>query len=132
MTPVPNAPRRPPTSGPSFPVIGDLAPNFASLTDSVLYDETWNDPLLTHRERSLITVASLLSLYRKDQLEYHLRRALENGLTAEELVAAITHLAFYAGWPAAMTALHHLQTVLAATKHIADGGSLEHVAQEGS
>jgi alkylhydroperoxidase/carboxymuconolactone decarboxylase family protein YurZ len=61
--------------------------------------------LLSPRDRSLVTITSLISLYRVNELPFHLKRALENGVTRDEVIGAITHLAFYAGWPPAMTAL---------------------------
>lgn len=92
--------------------VGDLAPDFAKMTDELLYGAIWNDTNLSLRDRSLITVASLMSLYRLEQIDSHLSRALSNGVTKEELVAAIHHLAFYAGWPAAFTTMTHLRTLL--------------------
>lgn len=64
----------------------------------------WSDPALSPRERSIATVAALVALYRPDELPAHLRRALDNGVTRPELSALITHLAFYAGFPAAISA----------------------------
>jgi 4-carboxymuconolactone decarboxylase len=93
-------------------LMGDLAPKLAQLTDEVVFDDVWARPELSPRDRSLITVAALVSLYRPEQLEAHLRRALDNGLTAEELTEVITHLAFYAGWPCAVTAVNRLRSVL--------------------
>jgi 4-carboxymuconolactone decarboxylase len=90
-----------------------LSPKLAELTTEVLFGDVWERPGLSKRDRSLITVASLVSLYRTEQLGFHLNRAMENGLSREELVEAITHLAFYAGWPNAVTALGRLETVLA-------------------
>jgi 4-carboxymuconolactone decarboxylase len=84
---------------------GDIAPHLAELTDTVLFGEVWADTTLSARDRSLVTITSLISLYRINELPFHLSRALENGVTREEIIAAITHLAFYAGWPPAMTAL---------------------------
>jgi 4-carboxymuconolactone decarboxylase len=84
--------------------IGDIAPKLAALTDDVLFDDIWNRPELSARDRSLITVTALITGGHSDQLSYHLRRALDNGVTPTELLEAITHLAFYAGWPNAMTA----------------------------
>jgi 4-carboxymuconolactone decarboxylase len=83
--------------------IGDIAPKLAALTDDVLFDDVWNRPELSARDRSLITVTALIAGGHPEQL-YHLGRALENGVTRTELVEAITHLAFYSGWPAAMSA----------------------------
>lgn len=83
---------------------GDVAPHLAEITDKVLFGDVWANPALSPRDRSLVTVASLVSLYRTNELPFHVKRALENGVTWDEIVAAITHLAFYAGWPPAMTA----------------------------
>jgi 4-carboxymuconolactone decarboxylase len=82
-----------------------LAPKFMELSTEVLFGDIWERPGLSKRERSLITVAALVSLYRENELPFHLKRAIENGLSKEEVVEAITHLAFYAGWPCAATAL---------------------------
>ena len=90
---------------PAQQLIGDFAPKLAQLTDDVLFADVWERPGLSKRDRSLVTVAALVSLYRPEQLRPHLRRAVDNGLTQDELVEAITHLAFYAGWPSAMSAM---------------------------
>ncbi|HEY4140705.1 MAG TPA: carboxymuconolactone decarboxylase family protein [Pseudolabrys sp.] len=92
---------------------GSFAPKIADLTDDVLYGDVWERPQLSKRDRSLITVSALIAMYRPDQLRSHLDRALNNGLTQEELIEAITHLAFYAGWPSAMTALDIAKEVFA-------------------
>jgi 4-carboxymuconolactone decarboxylase len=94
-------------------LIGDVAPKLVQLTDDVLFGDVWERPGLSPRDRSLVTVATLTALYRTGQLPYHLRLALANGVTADELVEAITHLAFYAGWPKAMSATTALKEVLA-------------------
>jgi 4-carboxymuconolactone decarboxylase len=83
----------------------DVAPALADITENVLFGEVWTRPGLSSRDRSLITVAALISLYRVNELPFHLKRALENGVTREELSEVITHLAFYAGWPPASTAI---------------------------
>ncbi|MCX4650203.1 MULTISPECIES: carboxymuconolactone decarboxylase family protein [unclassified Streptomyces] len=85
--------------------IGGFAPKLAELTDDVLFKDVWNRTELAARDRSLITVAVLIAGGDADQLRFHLGRAKENGLTETELIEAITHLAFYAGWPKAMTAI---------------------------
>jgi len=82
-----------------------FAPKLVELTDRVLFDDVWERPELSKRDRSLITVSALVALNRPDQLRHHLQRAVENGVTQEELKEAITHLAFYSGWPCAMTAM---------------------------
>jgi 4-carboxymuconolactone decarboxylase len=84
---------------------GDIAPALAEITDRVLFGEIWERPGLSPRDRSLVTITSLISLYRTNELPFHLERALDNGVTRDEIIEAITHLAFYAGWPPAMTAL---------------------------
>ncbi|HWF76232.1 MAG TPA: carboxymuconolactone decarboxylase family protein, partial [Caulobacteraceae bacterium] len=71
----------------------------------VLFGDVWERPGLSKRDRSLITVATLVALYRTNELPFHLRRAQENGVSRDELVELITHLAFYAGWPCAATAV---------------------------
>src|SRR3954465_7626144 len=83
----------------------DIAPALADYTDNVLFGELWKRPQLSKCDRSLVTVACLVSLYRTNEMPFHIKRALENGVTREELVEAITHLAFYAGWPTAATAV---------------------------
>jgi 4-carboxymuconolactone decarboxylase len=93
--------------------IGDIAPKLAELTDDVLFEDVWNRPGLAARDRSLITVAALISGGDAEQLRFHLGRAKENGVTETELVEAVTHLAFYAGWPKAMTAASVAKQVFA-------------------
>lgn len=85
-------------------LIGDLAPKLVELTDRVLFGDVWERKELSKRDRSLVTVAALIAMNRPDQLRSHLGRALENGVAKQELIEVITHLAFYAGWPSAMTA----------------------------
>jgi 4-carboxymuconolactone decarboxylase len=84
---------------------GDIAPALAGYTDEVLFGEVWERPGLSPRDRSLVTVTALVALYRQNELPFHLKRALENGVTREELIEVITHLAFYSGWPTANTAV---------------------------
>ena len=86
-------------------MIGDFAPKLVDLTDRVLFGDVWERPELSKRDRSLITVAALIALNRPDQLRFHLSRAVENGVRKEELIEVITHLAFYSGWPSAMSAI---------------------------
>lgn len=93
--------------------LGDLAPKLAELTDRVLFGDIWERPGLSPRDRSLATVATLIALHRTEQLPFHLRRARDNGVSHDELVELITHLAFYAGWPAAASAITVLRTQLA-------------------
>jgi 4-carboxymuconolactone decarboxylase len=84
---------------------GDIAPKLADITDKVLFGDVWERPGLCPRDRSMVTVASLISLYRVNELPFHLKKALANGVTRDELTEMITHLAFYAGWPPASTAV---------------------------
>src|SRR6266480_5876233 len=86
-------------------LIGDFSPKLVELTDGVLFDDVWERKELSKRDRSLITVAALIALNRPDQLRFHLGKAIENGVKQEELIEAITHLAFYAGWPSAVSAM---------------------------
>lgn len=92
---------------------GDVAPALAEITDKVLFGDVWRRPGLSPRDRSLITVASLVSLYRTNELPFHLKRALDNGVTRDEIVELVTHLAFYAGWPTASSALGIVRKVFA-------------------
>ena len=89
-----------------------VAPDFAKLTQELLFGDIWKRPELSNRDKSLITVTCLVALNRIEQMEFHLKRAFENGLTKEEIVAAITHIAFYAGWPTAASGLSHLKKVI--------------------
>jgi 4-carboxymuconolactone decarboxylase len=96
------------TSKPASPAqktIGDIAPKLAQLTDDVLFGDVWERPQLSKRDRSLITCAALVATGKTEQMSFHFPRAIENGVTHEELVEMITHLAFYAGWPNAMSAI---------------------------
>jgi 4-carboxymuconolactone decarboxylase len=93
-------------------LLGDLAPKMVQLTDDVLFGDVWKRPGLSPRDRSLVTVSVLAALHRPEQLDSHLRIALQNGLSTDELVEALTHLAFYAGWPSGMGALTRLKSIV--------------------
>jgi len=82
-----------------------LLGKLAEITDNVLYGDVWERPELSKRDRSLATVSALIALNRPDQLRSHLAIARQNGVTQEELIETITHLAFYAGWPNAVSAI---------------------------
>src|ERR1700712_2830962 len=84
---------------------GDFLPKIVELTDDVLFGDIWERPELSPRDRSLITVSSLITGGNTEQLSFHLQRALDNGVTAQELKEVVVHLAFYAGWPKAISAL---------------------------
>ena len=90
---------------PAQKLVGDFAPKLAELTDEVLFGDVWERAELSKRERSLITVAALIANGNTEQLVGHLKRASENGLSESELAEVIIHLAFYAGWPRAMSAV---------------------------
>lgn len=91
---------------------GDFAPALVAYTDDVLFGDVWTRPGLSPRDRSLATVAALISGGNTEQLTFHLPYAVEHGVTPAELVELITHLAFYAGWPKAMSALAVAKQVL--------------------
>jgi 4-carboxymuconolactone decarboxylase len=89
-----------------------LAPEFVKLTKDFLFGDIWERPGLSPRDKSLITVTCLVALNRIEQVDFHLKKAFENGLSKEELVAAITHIAFYSGWPTAASGLSHLKKII--------------------
>ncbi len=95
-------------------LIGDFAPKLAELTDDVLFGDVWAREELSPRDRSLITVAALVVGGNTGQLPFHLNKATANGLSETELIEVITHLAFYAGWPRAVSALWVAQEVFKA------------------
>ena len=84
---------------------GDIAPHLAEITDKVLFGDVWKRPGLSPRDRSMVTVTALIASYRINELPFHVKYALQNGVTRDEIVEVITHLAFYAGWPTASTAV---------------------------
>lgn len=86
-------------------LVGDFAPKLAELTDDVLFGDVWARTELSPRDRSLITVAALIANGNTGQLPVHLERARENGLSETELAEVMTHLAFYVGWPRAISAI---------------------------
>ena len=87
------------------------------LTEEVIYGDVWEREELSKRDRSLITIASLIAMGREKQLVGHLNRAMENGLSQDEIIETITHLAFYSGWPTAMTAAAIAKDVFAERKN---------------
>ena len=97
-------------------LIGDFTPKLVELTDGVLFDDVWEREELSKRDRSPVTVAALVALNRPDQLRFHLARAVENGVKEQELVETITHLAFYVGWPSAMSAIMVAKELFSKTK----------------
>ena len=99
-----SAEKKPPSALRS--ALGSFAPKLVDLTDDVLFGDVWARPELSPRDRSLITCAALVAMGKTEQLRFHFPRAVENGVTREELVELVTHLAFYAGWPNAMSAVN--------------------------
>lgn len=109
-------PKAQPTSEETLKKIRDFAPKLMELTDEVLFGDIWERPGLSKRDRSLITVAALVALYRTNELPSHIVRALHNGISKDELVEVFIHLAFYTGWPSAMTAVRTTMDLLAETE----------------
>ena len=89
-----------------------FAPKLIDLTDNVLFGDVWERPGLSKRDRSLITCAALVAMNRTEQLRGHVARAIDNGVTKDEIVEVITHMAFYSGWPTAMSAAGVAKSVL--------------------
>jgi 4-carboxymuconolactone decarboxylase len=96
--------------------IGDLSPKLVDLTEDVLFGDVWERPQLSKRDRSLVTCAALIATGKTEQMDFHFPNALKNGVTREELVELITHLAFYVGWPNAMSAINRAKALLADTE----------------
>jgi len=92
--------------------IGNIAPKLAEITDDVLFGDIWERPQLSKRDRSLITCAALVATGKTEQMSFHFPRAIENGVTQDEMIEMITHLAFYAGWPSAMSAVAKARELL--------------------
>lgn len=98
--------------------LGEFAPKFAELNDDVLFGEVWSrEDKLSARDRSLVTVAALMGSGILDiSLKYHIMHAKENGVTSEEMAEAITHIAFYAGWPKAWAAFNYAKEIYSEEK----------------
>jgi 4-carboxymuconolactone decarboxylase len=101
-----------PTESPAKRMFGEFAPKIVELNDSVLFGDIWERPELSKRDRSLITCAALVAMGKHEQMKSHFPRAISNGVTKEELIEMITHMAFYAGWPNAMTAMMQAKELL--------------------
>lgn len=91
--------------------VAPTAPALAELTNRVLFGDLWQRPDLSARDRSLITMATLIAIGQPEQLPFHANRAMDNGLTRVEAAEVLTHVAFYAGWPRAMSAVPVLSEV---------------------
>lgn len=112
MNASPPASKAPPM--PEREALRPYAPKLVDLTHEVLFGDVWERPGLSKRDRSLVTVAALITAYRPEQLKVHMERALTNGVTREELGEMVTHLAFYAGWPSGITGANILKGILEA------------------
>jgi 4-carboxymuconolactone decarboxylase len=97
----------------AYDLYGDVAPKLAELSDEVLFGDIWRRPQLSPRDRSLITCASLITAGKTEQMGMHFSRAIENGVTRDEPIETITHLAFYAGWPSANSAINRAKELFA-------------------
>jgi 4-carboxymuconolactone decarboxylase len=84
----------------------DIAPAFVDYGENILFEKVWRDPILTSKERSLITLSALISIGNTEQLPFHLQLAEKNGINEKEIIALITQMAFYVGWPKATSALN--------------------------
>jgi len=93
--------------------LGQFAPKLVDLTDDVLFGDVWERPQLSKRDRSLITCAALIATGKTEQMDFHFPNAIKNGVTEEELVEMITHLAFYVGWPSAISAVSRAKALFA-------------------
>jgi 4-carboxymuconolactone decarboxylase len=103
----------------------EVAPKLAELSANVLFGDVWERPELSKRDRSMITVGVLTALYRTEQLRGHIRRALDNGVTTEEIGEIITHVAFYGGWPTAANAVQVAKAVFDEKKQVIVGKEVE-------
>ena len=92
--------------------VRSFVPKLIDLTEKVVYGDVWERPGLSKRDRSLITCAALVAMNRTEQLRGHVARAIDNGVTKDEIVEVITHMAFYSGWPTAMSAASVAKDVL--------------------
>lgn len=92
--------------------LGDFAPKLVELTDDVLFGDVWERPELSKRDRSLITCAALVATGKSEQMSFHFPNAIKNGVTKAELIEMITHLAFYVGWPNAISAITKAKELL--------------------
>ena len=106
-------------------VMQEVSPKLAELTADVLFGDVWERKELSKRDRSMITVGVLTALYRTEQLRGHIRRALDNGVTTEEIGEIITHVAFYGGWPTAANAVQIAKQVFDEKKQAVAGGEVE-------
>src|SRR4051794_1539752 len=91
--------------------LGEVAPKLVEITEDVLFGDVWERAQLSKRDRSLITCTALIATGKTEQMDFHFPNAIKNGVTQEELIEAITHLAFYLGWPNAMSAVNRAKAL---------------------
>jgi 4-carboxymuconolactone decarboxylase len=94
--------------------LGKVAPKLVDLTEEVLFGDVWERPQLSKRDRSLVTCAALVATGKTEQMNFHIPNAIKNGVTEEEVIEMITHLAFYVGWPNAMSAVNRAKALFEA------------------
>ena len=97
-------------------IVGEVAPKLAELTHELLFGDIWERPQLSKRDRSLITCTALVALGKTEQMKGHFPRAIANGVTKEELVEMFVHMAFYSGWPSAVTAVLNFREIFGDTQ----------------
>jgi 4-carboxymuconolactone decarboxylase len=93
--------------------LGDFAPKLVEITEDVLFGDVWERPQLSKRDRSLVTCAALVATGKTEQMDFHFPNAIRNGVTEQELVETFTHLAFYVGWPSAISAMNRAKALFA-------------------
>lgn len=115
---------------PAQQLLGGIAPGLAALTDEVLFGQVWERPGLSKRDRSLITCAALVVTGKTEQMPSHFPRAIANGVSLDELVEMITHLAFYGGWPNAVSAAVRAKEIFGAASKDNSGGQIHGLAAD--
>jgi len=100
------------SKSPAQQLYGDIAPKLAELSDAVLNGDVWERPQLSKHDRSLITCAALVAMGKTEQMGTHFPKAIANGVAKEEIIELITHLAFYSGWPSAVSAVLRAKELL--------------------
>ena len=96
--------------------LGEFAPKFVALTEDIIFADVWERTELAKRDRSLVTCAALVATGKTEQMDFHFAYARENGVTEQELIELITHLAFYVGWPSAVSAMNRAKALFAQPK----------------
>lgn len=102
--------------------VRSVVPKLIEVVDKTIYGDIWERPELSKRDRSMVTIAALIGMRQTDQLKSHLEKALDNGVTPTELSEIMTHLAFYAGFPASLSAALIARPLLEALGHLPKDG----------